>query len=223
MTAPEEELRNAWQHTAGPGHDELLQRFLGHLREPHRRYHTATHVMWVLRHVDSIVAQLGDDGVALDLAALRWAALYHDAVYDPLATDNEARSADLAVAHATELGWAPARRASVRRLVLSTASHRPRALDEAVLVDADLAVLGGTATEYQSYVAAVRGDYAHLDDARWRTGRTQLLRALLDASPLFHTPVMRAAREQRARANITAELASLRPASPRRNGEPGGQ
>ena len=206
MTAPDVELRTAWTRLSGHGHDELCERFLAHLREPHRRYHTATHVMWVLRHVDSLLV---DDTSAVDASAIRWAALYHDAVYDPNRTDNEACSADLADRHAAELGWTSDRCDTVRRLIMATAGHRSTAPDEAILVDADLAILGADPNDYLAYRNAVRAEYGHLDDGAWRTGRTAVLRGLLAADPLFTTTVARHRWEARARANMAAELAAL--------------
>ena len=102
MTAPEVELRAAWLQLAGSGHEHLLEQVLGHHREPHRRYHTSVHVMWALRHIAELVAA---ESHPLDLAALQLAAMYHDIVYDPRATDNEARSADIARRAAIDLGW----------------------------------------------------------------------------------------------------------------------
>lgn len=213
MTAPEVELRAVWHRVAGPHHDLAMHRLLGRLREPHRRYHNATHVMWVLRHLtDAIdaVEALGADALAtLDVPALQWAALFHDAVYDPTVSGNEAASADLAVAEAVELGWPPDRCDTVHRLIMATAHHRPAVLDEQVLTDADLAILGADPTDYAAYVQGVRAEYAHLTPDEWHRGRSAVLRTLLDADPLFHTPAMRAAHQARARANMTAELAAL--------------
>ena len=208
MSAPETALRSTWLQVAGPGHDELLDELLSRHREPHRRYHTATHVMWVLRHVDRIAAAGVEPSV--DLAAVRLAALYHDAVYDPRRTDNEAVSADLAAATAAELGWDTHRCATVHRLVMATAGHSPAAADEALLVDADLAVLGGEPKDYAAYVAGVRGEYAHVESEQWRVGRAEVLRRFLDLPRLFSTEVMHTEREVRAKANLAAELASLR-------------
>lgn len=216
MTSPEVELRAAWHRivadtAAAAAHeplDHLLLSLLDRHREPHRRYHTATHVMWVLRHVDELVG----DGVApgADLAAVRLAALYHDAVYEPRSDGNEAASAALAVATADRLGWPPERADAVRRLVMATAGHRPTGDDEALLVDADLAVLGGDPASYSAYVTGVRAEYAHVSDADWRVGRAAVLRGFLDAPAVYHTEPMRRRRESRARANLTAELATLR-------------
>lgn len=208
MSAPEVALRSAWQQLAGSTHDALLDELLARHREPHRRYHTATHVMWVLRHVDHIAAVGLPPSVDLD--AVRMAALYHDAVYDPRRSDNEAISADVAAAASTQLGWTAERCATVHRLVMATAGHSPMADDEAVLVDADLAVLGGEPKDYAAYVAGVRGEYAHVPAAQWRVGRADVLRGFLDTPRLFTTDVMHAEREVRAKANLAAELASLR-------------
>ena len=213
MTAPEVELRAAWQQLAGSGHEHLLEQVLADYREPHRRYHTAVHVMWVLRHVAELAAA---EARPLDLAALQLAALYHDIVYDPRADDNEAKSADIARHAATELGWPADRAALVHRLVQATAhqhSDEPSAdgIDshEPVLLDADLAILGASPNEYQAYVHGVRAEYQHVPADAWRTGRAAVLRGFLAQPHLFNTATMRAARESRARANLTAELATL--------------
>lgn len=210
MSAPDVELRGAWLALAGPHREPPLAGLLERLREPHRRYHTATHVMWVLRHVDRLLA---DDPVAaggLDGDAIRLAALFHDAVYDPTRADNEAVSAHLAAEVALDLGWPADRAADVHRLVMATAGHRPTAPDEMVLVDADLAILGAEPKDYTAYVHGVRAEYAHVDAAAWRTGRAGVLQGFLALPQLFSTVTLRAERESRAKANMAAELAALR-------------
>ncbi|HQZ35339.1 MAG TPA: hypothetical protein PK020_13015 [Ilumatobacteraceae bacterium] len=206
MTTPEVELRSAWRQLAARRHDHLLDGVFARHREPHRRYHTLTHVMWVLRHIGVLVAA-GE--ATTDDAAVRLAALWHDAVYNSTATDNEARSALLAREAAAELGWALPRQLLVERLVLATAGHQPTDADEAMLVDADLAILGASAQDYSAYVAGVRSEYAHVSDDAWRTGRTAVLTGFLAQPHLFTTVTMRTERETRARANIAAELAGL--------------
>lgn len=211
MTSPEVELRAVWQQVAHGEHDHLLHQVLACHREPQRRYHTATHVMWVLRHVAQLAAahSADDEPDAVDLPAVQLAALYHDVVYDPRAADNEARSAALAERAAAELGWSPPRVHLVGRLVLATAGHRVTDANDALLLDADLAILGAAPGEYQAYVSGVRSEYAHVAEPQWRTGRAAVLREFLARPHVFSTVTMRAARESRARANIAAELAAL--------------
>jgi predicted metal-dependent HD superfamily phosphohydrolase len=219
MSSPEVELRSVWQQLTSPAarHDDLLEGLLARHREPHRRYHTATHVMWVVRHVRHLLtaspagAVGAVDAVAgVDADAVLLAALFHDVVYDPTRADNEAVSAALAVRAAEAFGWTLERQATVERLVLATAGHAPTAPDEAVLVDADLAILGAEPKDYAAYVQGVRVEYRHVPDDQWRTGRAAVLQRFLDESPLFHTEVMHRERESRAKANLAAELAGLR-------------
>ena len=146
---------------------------------------------------------------------VRAAALFHDVVYDPRSSTNEADSAVLARAALAPLGWSSARLDRVGELIEGTATHDPAVAtghtDAAVLFDADLAILGSAPAEYQAYVSGVRSEYAHIDDSAWRVGRPRVLRHFLDREAIYSTLTMRAARERRARANLAAELAGLVP------------
>lgn len=187
---------------------ELHRELVARHGEPHRRYHTLDHVGWVLHHLDTTASALPDRR-AVDLAA--W---YHDAVYEPLSGDNEAASARLAAARLSEAGADREVVADVVRLVEATAGHQPSAVDEAALCDADLAVLGADPDGYADYVRGVRAEYRAVDDAAWAAGRTAVLRSLLALPRLYHHPAF-AEREQRARANLAAELDALEaPGSP---------
>src|SRR5262249_19795626 len=107
----------------------------------------------------------------------------------------------------------PASRVSeVARLVRLTATHDPMPGDRngGLLTDADLAILAAPAAEYVAYTRAVRAEYAFVPDVAFAVGRTQVLQNLLALSRLFHTPALRERWEDSARANIAAELASLR-------------
>lgn len=173
--------------------------------EPHRAYHTLVHVRQVLSDVGRLLRM----GVAAaDPDAVRLAAWFHDAVYDPRTAGNEEASAALAEARLAELDVPARRRATVARLVRTTAGHAPREVDEAVLCDADLAVLAAGPHVYRAYARAIRREYGHLDDATWARGRAAFLEGMLARERVFHTAPMRTA-EARARANLDAERAAL--------------
>jgi predicted metal-dependent HD superfamily phosphohydrolase len=209
----EAELHTAW--TAAIGHDpRCLSTFddvVGRHREPHRRYHGVRHIVWVVRHVDELAAEVP----LLDHDAVIAAVFFHDAVYDPAASDNEAASAALAERALQALGWDGRRCRAVGDLIRATAGHEPDGdPDRRVLIDADLAVLGSEPAAYQAYVTGVRVEYGHLDDPAWQQGRTAVVRRLLARRPLFTTEPGRRRWESRARANLTAELATLSVRSP---------
>jgi predicted metal-dependent HD superfamily phosphohydrolase len=228
VSSPEAALRGCWQSLGGAAHPETIERVLTHHREAHRHYHTAVHVMWVLRHVDDL---LPSAPAAVDAGAVRAAALFHDVIYDPLSSTNEADSARFAVDALDPLGWDPVRVARVAGLIEATAAHEVDvsdvdgadggALDAAVLLDADLAILGSPPREYAQYVAAVRAEYGHVDADAWRSGRATVLRSFLERPLIYATPVMRRAREARARANLSTELAGLDTATPHSADAPG--
>ena len=86
MTA---DLLERWRKLL-PGADALGEELLARWAEPHRHSHTVSHLDLVL----SVVDQYAD--AAADPDAVRFAAWFHDAVYDPRRTDNEDVSAALA-------------------------------------------------------------------------------------------------------------------------------
>jgi predicted metal-dependent HD superfamily phosphohydrolase len=197
----------AWAALAG---DSAISRtewaaLVGAWSEPHRRYHDLAHLAAVL----GIVGELAAD--AADPAAVRLAAWYHDAVYDPRRGDNEEVSAQRARAGLRGL-VDEERVAEVARLVLLTAGHDPAPGDAngAVLCDADLAVLAGPPDAYAGYASAVREEYGHLPDEVFVAGRAAVLEQLLALPALYRLPAVADRWTARARANLTAELSLLR-------------
>jgi predicted metal-dependent HD superfamily phosphohydrolase len=214
------ELQTAWDHTVAPSprSREVFDDLIGRHRQPHRRYHGVRHVVWVLRHARALESAIPttDGVVSYDADAVSAAAFFHDAIYDPERSDNEARSAMLAEHQLATLGWETARRDVVAALVRATAGHLTDegAADDAstermVLLDADLAILGSDPNAYAAYATGVRVEYGHLRDEEWRAGRAAVLRHLLDREHLYASAPARTWWEARAKANLTAEFASL--------------
>lgn len=175
--------------------------------EPHRRYHTLTHIQAVLASIDELAASEGLDDAQRQTARL--AGWFHDAVYDPTRHDNEQRSADLARATLMQVGVLSTVIDDVLRLILVTAHHTVADGDAvgAVVVDADLAILAARPDRYDTYAAAVRQEYSHVPDEAYRSGRSSLLQHLLGQDPLFHTGFGRLNWERAARYNMQQELA----------------
>jgi len=199
------------EHARAAGLD-LLARYA----EPHRRYHTVKH----LREVLGIVAELSAE--AEDADAVRLAAWFHDAVYtignssgsssgNVDGVSNEEASARLAEQVLSELGLPATRIVETARLVRLTETHRsgPDDRNAAVLCDADLAILGASPERYREYAREVRQEYAEIPDEAFRRGRAEILRSLLEQRSLFRTAAARERYEDRARANLTAEIAAL--------------
>ncbi len=180
----------------------LRERF----QEPHRAYHNEAHTVAVL-------SQLYEWTDGEPTQCLVAAALYHDAVYDPTRSDNEARSAELCAQELAQRGFTPAVIDRVSILIEMTAQHLPPPGDtEAILLaDADLYILGATHDEYEAYREAIRAEYAHVPEDAWRTGRARVLQRFLERPRIFHGNWSGVdAHEGRARRNLAGEIESLR-------------
>lgn len=190
-------------------YDDVVRRY----GEDGRFYHTLVHVADVLATLD----RLTPDALpvqALPAIPLCLAAWLHDVVYDPRAADNEARSAAYAVEVLGALGAGAALTEEVARLILCTQTHVAADAAAQLLLDADLAVLGGETAVYDAYARAIRREYAHVPDAAYRLGRAQVLRRFLARPRIFQTDGMWRERETAARANLARELAALTPPAP---------
>lgn len=211
MSEPDLELEVAWQrHVAADR--TLLDRLLARHREKHRRYHTATHVALVVRHVGELAEGEPVDHIDEVVAA----AFYHDAVYEPAYPANERASARLARRDLTSLGWSDDAVARVGSMIEATEHGAHEDLDAeaaigdtAVLLDADLAILAADPAGYSAYAVGVRSEYRQLADDEWSVGRAAVLQDFLRRPTIYRTSTGRDRWEDRARANLTAELAAL--------------
>lgn len=179
--------------------EELVARY----GEPHRHYHTLDHVAaclgWLERFVD--LAERPHE-VALAL----W---FHDAIYDPRARDNEARSAALARTRLEALGLSLEARERIATHVLSTRDHDATSGDAALVVDLDLTILGASPSAFHAFEEAIRREYAHVPGPLFRFGRRRLLKGFLERSPLYRVPELAAELEAPAWANLARRIDEL--------------
>jgi predicted metal-dependent HD superfamily phosphohydrolase len=196
------DLSDRWPLPDGAGvRDELAAAYA----DPSRGYHDTRHLTEVLDRLD----ELAGHGATYDATPVLLAAWFHDAVYDG-ERDAEERSAAWAEDALATVAPAPVV-AEVARLVRLTETHKPDDGDAngCALSDADLGILAAPRDRYDEYVAAVRREYAHLDDAVFNAGRADVLRGLAAKPQLFHTAYAREKWEAAARANLERELATL--------------
>lgn len=185
----------------------VFDRLVAAHSEPHRHYHTLEHVAEMLK----VVGRL--ERAATDPAVVQLAVWFHDAVYDPRAGDNEDRSARLAEEWLEQLAVRPEVIRRVAEMVRATAhlagDAGPPDPDTAVLLDADLAILGAAELRYARYAAGIRQEYAHVPDEAYRAGRAGVLERFLARPRIYHTEMMFIEGEAAARRNLMNELAGL--------------
>ncbi len=187
---------------SGAVRDELIARY----GEPHRRYHTMTHIEDCLAQVAASTDMTDDQRALMDAAI--W---FHDVIYDPTRNDNEAESAKMAADRLAAEGAPQAFIDEVARLILLTAGHSVQAGDVlgARLVSIDLSILGAAPDRYDAYAAAIRDEYAHVPDPLYRTGRALIMGRFLESPHLFADPVWANRFEAQARNNLGREIAAL--------------
>ena len=175
-------------------------------RSPGRFYHDERHLTDCLEQLEPLELK------AEERRLLRWAILWHDCIYNPQRKDNEERSAAAAKRALLKCGVDRAQAEEVERLILLTSSHEAGPDDHlgAILISINLSILGSEANRYRDYANAVRREYAAVPDEAWRLGRAAVLKRLLAADPLYPEPNFRERLEARAKANLQAELKSLR-------------
>jgi len=172
--------------------------------EPLRAYHGLRHVLAVLETMDLLDSDRGAE------PALRLAAFFHDAIYDPTASNNEERSAVLAADDLGRLGVPNGIISDTARLIRATDWHQTDGTPSVSLfLDADLAILGTSPETYDRYATAIRSEYAHLADDVYRAGRAKVLQQFLDRPQLFFTEAGREQFEQQARLNLAREIGDL--------------
>jgi predicted metal-dependent HD superfamily phosphohydrolase len=179
---------------------DLVQRYA----EPTRHYHTLDHIAAMLDTLTLLPAPAA-------APAVRLAVWFHDAIYDSRAGDNEERSAAHARSQLQPLGWPAEFLDETARLILLTKTHLAGSGDTAgqVLLDADLAILGASAEDYDRYARAIRKEYAWVEEVRYREGRGKVLRGFLDRPRLYVTPILFDRSERQARHNLQRELETL--------------
>ena len=150
--------------------------------EPHRHYHNLKHICAVFAEF-SAARQLCPHPNEVELAI--W---FHDAIYDPKAKDNEEQSANLC-ADAVLRGGAPGEIVDRTVALILATKHTalPSGVDAAVLVDADLSILGQPPSDFDAYEINIRKEYAWVDDDAFRKGRAAVLQSFLDRPRIFTT------------------------------------
>jgi predicted metal-dependent HD superfamily phosphohydrolase len=169
--------------------------------EPARAYHTAEHIRDCLSQLDLSreVARRPDE-----VEAALW---FHDAVYVPLASDNEDRSARLAQTAllACAVSLEVSRR--VAELVLATRHLTiPREPDAQLLCDIDLSILGREPDEFDEFERRIRREYISVPEPMYRSSRSEVLAGFLRRRSIYQTELFRNRYEASARANLERTL-----------------
>lgn len=227
LTAP---LKDRWASLVASigGNAALTRRWWRKLSQRHSERHRWYHCFPHLRTMHSRLREFKQRGLLACPQVCELALFFHDVIYEPTRSDNEAESAKLYLDFCADLrrSCTPTDQDEPLPLfarlpleegtqhILATSDHLngcTTTRDTLAFLDADLEVLAKPPAEYARYAEQIRLEYAHVDEAAYRQGRSNILRSFLEHDDLFFTPAMRNGPfEANARANLTAEMLRYR-------------
>lgn len=166
-----------------------------------RAYHNWEHVAACLAELDRVI-HLFNNPLAAEAAIF-----FHDAKYDPFATDNEAVSAELLGEFYAEFGWSDV----VAKKLVNSTDHKAVSKDneEQLICDIDLSILGQPWPRYICYAQDIRREYQAVPLTAYRAKRIKVLKKLRDREPLFQTEFFQRQYKLLADSNLTAEIMAL--------------
>lgn len=193
--------QHAWSALGASAPQPVLAELLQSYSEPQRHYHTLQHLgeaMGLLQPALGLAAHPGEVALAL------W---FHDAVYQTQAKDNEARSADWAVAVVRGQGLPADIAERVHGLIMATChAAQPSGIDAQLLVDADLGILAADPLRFSEYELQVRAEYEWVPLPLYCARRREVLLGFMQREAIYCTDWFRQRLEVRARRNLAQAL-----------------
>jgi predicted metal-dependent HD superfamily phosphohydrolase len=173
--------------------------------EKHRAYHTS-------RHIDECLSLLDEfNHLAVHAAEVECALWFHDAIYEPMSSSNEERSADLASDFGRRMGVSADSMARIRSHILATRHvGLPADGDARLVVDIDLAILGSEPNRYAEFERDVRKEYRWVPGIIYRSKRAEILRSFLDRPRIYHWEAVHERLEAQARSNVSQAIRTLK-------------
>lgn len=186
-------------------------------RQPHRHYHNLEHLAHCFSELEWL--QLVEPRIqryVKNLAVVRWAIWFHDAVYEPSKANpsrhlsNEIDSAFMATevlrskGHSNEFLWRV-----FDTIVATNPECVPLGGDEFIVVDIDRSILGRPKPEFDTYCDGIAKEFAWVPRQLYLTKRIEFLRNMLNRSPLYRTLPFRIKYEDLAKQNLGREIHKL--------------
>lgn len=150
---------------------DLLDRW----REPHRRYHS-------LSHLDDLVQQINSraDINEKEKEILLITALFHDIIYDPQRADNEECSAKLLISLCGEVTDDIS---EIVRCILETADHKPSSRLSTIFSEMDMSIVKQPIAALLEWESGIAYEYSFLSPEKYCAGRIQFLKNMIERYP----------------------------------------
>ena len=162
--------------------DESIKNLEGKLCEKHRFYHNYEHINDILKMIDSYhPLKYGNYNMtSVDRKILLAAALYHDAIYDPLKKDNEEKSAECFLRHCQGANRY-SESLQVVTIIKDTAKHTPSTKLSQIFCDFDLH--GLKEAGFHKMLVNENNlflEFQKIDYSKYKEGRIEFLESFLE-------------------------------------------
>ena len=172
--------------------------------DPHRHYHSVAHIADCLERLDEA------RHFAEALAEVEIALWFHDAIYDPMSSKNELKSAEWANEFLSGAGIEEPVCGNVYSHIMATVHESaPADGDTALLVDIDLSILGRNNDVYDQFEQNVRKEYRWVPKPLYRHKRKEILLSFLARETIFATRFFKDRYESQARVNLRNAIDNL--------------
>ena len=179
---------------------KLWQEIERQYSEPSRHYHTLLHLQNLISELLPVQSRFKNWNVVV------FAVVYHDIVYKASKSNNEEKSAELAVKRLGEIAVPEDSVDRCKKFILATKRHQPVDDEIDLFTDADLAILGSDTDSYQIYTNQIRKEYSIFPDLLYKPGRKKVLLHFLGMQTIYKTSFFREKYEAPARRNLENEL-----------------
>jgi predicted metal-dependent HD superfamily phosphohydrolase len=169
-----------------------------------RYYHNLTHLQSMYDVLSGCKEEIHDWDIVL------FSLFYHDIIYNVLRSDNEEKSAAMAVTKLRQLNITGDSIEKCRQLILATKAHSAATnTDIQFFTDADLSILGQPPEVYEAYSKQVRKEYSIYPDMVYKPGRKKVLEHFLGMRKIYQSAWFYNSYESTARLNLQKELEQL--------------
>jgi predicted metal-dependent HD superfamily phosphohydrolase len=184
--------------------ESVWQQLKQHYQEPHRHYHTLSHLAQCLEQLDAAKAVIDEFNVT------EMAIWFHDVIYRYGAGDNETLSADFFRERAASHMPAEFVERVCEFIVATQHTGKADDIGIAFMVDIDLSGFGLPWDDYLADSDALREEAPAISDEHYYQGKLRFLSELQRWPSLFQTEHFRKCLEPTAQTNIARYSDSLR-------------
>ncbi|MFD1261212.1 HD domain-containing protein [Entomomonas asaccharolytica] len=175
----------------------IFIKLVNYYSQPDRHYHTLQYLQECFCYFD-LVKDQAEMSPIIEMAL--W---FHDAIYNVRGHNNEQLSAQWAAECLQSLKVAQSIIDEVQQLILVT-DHQtiPKTIDEKIIVDIDLAILGATPQRYAEYEQQIRKEYSWVPYFLYKKKRKDVLKSFIKRPTIYQTAKLFNLLEQQARDNL---------------------